>query len=184
MSWPYGNDYEYANSRLAGTILCPNGRPVYVKEVCPDGVYVRDFISGECLKLEYDQMDVTPPELGFFIIGEELFHLSRMPVRRYKQGLTYDNTYYKYLGGVAKRAEVELIRDALLSRANGRVSSQNITLIGPEWATYKGILYYKDLIKVGKHSDGFHLLEKYSYLKECLDEACEKYLPDSTENVD
>ncbi len=93
----YGNDYRYADSRLAGSMVRNlEGLPVYVDCVQEDGdvvaiVYENNVPNEKILSL--DDLDLTPVELGY--VNTEEFgavYACRRPMRRdWRQGLRHNN---------------------------------------------------------------------------------------------
>lgn len=103
MSWSYGDDYEYANSRISDTIVTHCGKPFRVYEVSPKltaiGYYL-DQSPDNLINVDCHEIDLTPVKLGY-AWHDRLMHLSRVPARRYKQGLRNDSIHRILIGGAA-----------------------------------------------------------------------------------
>lgn len=91
----YGNETEYAHTRITGTIVRLDGEPVYVTE--PVGgrsfrVKVLDDEQGDRHTVALTALDVSPVPLGFVNFLNVASYLVRMPKRRdYKQGTRMEN---------------------------------------------------------------------------------------------
>lgn len=96
MSINYGNDWEYANSRLSDTIVLKDKIPVYVYRVGSNGVVeyrtLGDFSKeGNC---SISDLDLTPLALGFLNTSIKTSYLYRVPTRNWKQGLRLQQIHY------------------------------------------------------------------------------------------
>lgn len=101
MSWSYGDDYEYANSRVSDTIITHNGKPFYVYEIRADlnayGYYLNQTPDDSIL-VQCQEIDLTPVRLGY-ANADQVVYVSRIPARRYKQGLRRDCVNKVKMGG-------------------------------------------------------------------------------------
>ena len=85
----YANDYEYAATRLNGTIICRNGMPLQVLEVMRDGnVICQTIITERRREFPLKDFDLSTPELGFINHKGGIHYLARVPKRDdWRQGL-------------------------------------------------------------------------------------------------
>lgn len=93
----YGNDIEYADSRLRYTFvkLLGSGEVVYVKQLHsdPPGVTLTNEEREFLVPWGRNLLDLTPITLGYTVKGTRpSIYLQRVPLRRdWRQGLRYDN---------------------------------------------------------------------------------------------
>lgn len=90
----YGDDWDYANSRLAGTVVRLDGEPVFVHSINPGMVGVLAKLNDLYNSFEADAkaLDLVPVPLGMCNFREQAHYLSRVPLRRdWKQGLRKEN---------------------------------------------------------------------------------------------
>ncbi len=91
----YGNDHNYAASRLEGTvIMTTGGEPVMVYGVYPDmSLSVHIIAEGKDIKLPAEEAVYTPVQLGYVNMkrGDALY-VVRKPMRRdWRQGMRKAN---------------------------------------------------------------------------------------------
>lgn len=188
----YGDDYEYADSRLAGTIVTLDGQPVYVHKVGVKMVANVSYLStfDNMIKCDAKQLDLHPVKLGYCNLGGGLAYLMRKPMRRdYKQGLRHGNFTssgdfpaeaigYKQLGDVILGKYPTF--GEVFKVATGVAKSLNpfkpVTKMGlawcREWAmTSGGVLCYKgnDVGKLLANTPTLN--EDYVHLRQALEEA-------------
>jgi len=166
--------WEYANTRLSGTIISlKTGAPIFVHSVGP-GFFVRynflveDFEKARVCKVS--EVNLEPVTLGFCNTPKGAVYLSRQPKRDdWRQGLR-DNTItsnpqrgkvpLKCIDEAIKGVKIPVERAIALSAETGRMIAFH-----RYWAVDKGKLYHKWYM-VGKISeDGVVFLEKYQYLE-------------------
>lgn len=176
----YGDDWDYANSRLQGTIVRLGDEPVFVHSVGPG-------MKAEVSKLEdiytnfttdANELNVTPVPLGMCNFGDTVSYLSRIPLRRdWRQGLRRENFKSSNIDHAAIPPDVlakvikgqyPSLKEALetVAKKKGAIAWHR------NWAVDSdGKLIYK-LSVVGTSKDGMLLLDKpYQYLAEALEEA-------------
>lgn len=138
----YGDDYEYANSRLAGTVVRVGEEPVMVDVIRPDLIAEVSFLEnfGDVVEVKLSELNLTPVPLGMCNTFRTVSYLSRLPMRRdWKQGLRKSNFICAYTG------QPELIKPADLC-----------TVIKGQYPTLKEC-YDKVAIKAdGKQSLAWH----------------------------
>ena len=113
----YGTDYEYASSRLNGTIIRKGKRPYLVREVSRDGTaHVETIINGNSREFKLSELDVSTPELGMVNCGRgRVCYLARVPRRDdWRQGLRKRTV--SVLGGEKVKVDNKLIYKAILGR--------------------------------------------------------------------
>lgn len=90
----YNQDYEYANSRLSGSFIFHNGYFSFIEGISGSGKVSLNYSDGINLYNLTEQLEnicIDSPSLGYFNMPMESIYLSRLPTRRYKQGLTTHN---------------------------------------------------------------------------------------------
>lgn len=95
----YGKDTAYASSRLLGSIIGYNGQPHYVKDSNEKDFYLSHTLTGEEVKVPFDQLDLSNPELGYVNYDSISCYVMRRPLRKYLQGLTPYNTVFHLKDG-------------------------------------------------------------------------------------
>lgn len=113
------NDWQYANSRLSGTIVrkvC--GSPFYVLEVRNGECIGRDLLAQKNESVKFKDMDLSPVPLGFASNAskDRVAFLARKPMRQdWRQGLRPNN--YRSLWGNDARSIPE---NSLVATIMGR----------------------------------------------------------------
>lgn len=178
----YGNDWEYASSRLAGTIVRVGDEPVFVFDVMPGMVAevapLKDL--NEQLQLKVDELCLVPVPLGMCNFQGQAHYLSRLPMRRdWKQGLRKENF-------MSKTIPVQLIKpDALRATIIGsypdrkkcleycRGGATQSAAWHRHWALDDdGKILYKAEGQVGEIvGDEFVIWDRFRYLREAFEEA-------------
>jgi len=90
----YGKDGNYANSRLADTVVSLLGKLVMVRHVTDDCIaHCQDLVSGEDMEVNLDELDVKPRKLGWVNTHKLSCHyLARIPLRQdWRQGMRERN---------------------------------------------------------------------------------------------
>lgn len=176
----YGIDWEYAQSRLQGTIVRLGDNPIFVHNIGPgmkaevstlEDIY-NVFIA------DAKEFNLIPVPLGMCNFDGLARYLSRIPLRRdWRQGLRREN-FCSNIGDHAAippetlakviKGEYPTFAEALKSVKEGAKSVAWCR----EWAvTSDGKLIYKRLA-VGVNKEGMLLLDKeFNYLAEALEEA-------------
>lgn len=178
----YGDDWNYADSRLAGTIVrLEDGEPVFVHgirhgmeaTVCKlSDLYNNQIVNANTLNL-------VPVPLGMCNFDKRAHYLSRIPMRRdWKQGLRKENF-------MSHTVHVQLIPPHILravivgeypplEECIAMCEKKEVTSAAwnRAWAvTVDGNLIYKEEGKVGVVKKGVLALdEQYRYLQEALQE--------------
>lgn len=90
----YGKDYDYANNRLAGTVIRLGDEPVFVHRIGRDGVaHICKLIdTQEDLFVKFEELNCVPVSLGMCNFEKTVSYLSRIPLRHdWRQGLRREN---------------------------------------------------------------------------------------------
>lgn len=89
----YGKDYHYAGTRLGGSLIRKkDGSPVMVDYVNEDTGEVLVYNhKGKESKVHLDDLDINPVKLGYCNSENSAAYFSRIPARRYRQGLRQEN---------------------------------------------------------------------------------------------
>lgn len=82
------DDVDYARARLNGTMVSYKGEPAFVDNVRDlDNVVISVWPrNGDFISVSVDDLDLTPPQLGFMNLQESCHYVTRMPMRQWKQG--------------------------------------------------------------------------------------------------
>lgn len=182
---------QYANSRLAGTIIrLGNGRPVTVIECEGAGEDIQvcySYLStGNRARGLYRlvEMDLTPVPLGWADHSRwDASYLVRIPKRNdWRQGLRLSN-YSSVFGSDKREITASNLSKTILGNflsfddaVDEAVNNGKITPFSREFAVgYRGKeveLYFKWFGKVGDvRNTKFDLSDKFSHLQEVLEEA-------------
>lgn len=177
----YGDDYEYADSRLAGTIVRLGDEPVMVGHVNADMTvdvsFLKDF--GPVVVVKLSDLNLKPVPLGMCNVGGTANYLARMPKRNdWKQGLRKGN--FLSFGDVeVAYINPAMLRDTIvcnyptLAECFEKVKKDSMAMAWcRDWAvTRGGYLLYKMYQEVGKITPQSHVLSPgYTYLEEALQE--------------
>lgn len=181
----YGDDYEYANTRLAETIVRLGEDPVFIHAV-EKGMKVMysrldqmDEFDPQAIELA--ELDLHPVKLGYINVRGGCDYLTRYPMRRdWRQGLRRGN--FGAIGGVLDPMRIsykdldKCIRGQYPSFARV-LAAKSSAAWHREWAVKKlpgeaPVLWYKGQKEVGTIDDGVPVLsERFIYLREALKEA-------------
>ena len=90
----YGQDYDYASSRIKNTIVKYEGLPVYVQYLCPEEGYadISTPWGSDQRRVNSEDLDMSPIPLGIVNVANDISFIMRKPARHYKQGLDNENT--------------------------------------------------------------------------------------------
>lgn len=177
----YGNDYEYANSRLEGTVVRLKGKPVYISSVGQEMTANVSYLTSieEIFKVTVDELDLKPVPLGYCNRRGSTSYLMRMPMRRdWRQGTRIANMRaegafppdvlaYKELDPVI-RGEYPTLKECLefVGQRGGRTMAWC-----REWAVGSDSQLFHKSELVGSIVDGVPTLDKTnSYLSQALGE--------------
>lgn len=174
----YGKDWEYANTRLQGTIVRLGEEPVFVHEVVRGGVAnlakLKDIYND--FKVDMNELNLVPVPLGMCNFNDQVSYLSRVPLRRdWRQGLRRENFISNNVPHSAVPPDVlgAVIEGVYptLQEALEKASKGISTAFHRHWAvTRDNILVYKR-DNVGVVHKGMLLLDReYQYLAEALEE--------------
>lgn len=173
----YANDYRYADSRLAGTIVMLGKTPVSVDYVDEDtgATKCRTLLTGSERTVHYSELDLRPVKLGYCNTGLGCTWLARKPMRNdWRQGLRHQSLF-------SDTQPVALITGKMLGRVIlGQYPSfeeacaeafNKPTAFGRNWAVEGTNLMHGVLGVVGSIIDGEAILsENFMFLQEDLGE--------------
>jgi hypothetical protein len=170
--------------RLGSSLVMHKGRPFYVVEI--DGLQVSGYYTDTQkigrFTLPNKQLDIRPVPLGYVNTTSDVLYCSRLPHRRYKQGLNSANLVVNKrvhsLDRLIKSVSMaKLINNEFPSMedAYARMNKHSGCAFHRYWAFVRqddGVhLHYRG-IEVGKYQSGnLVLLENFTYLKEELEDA-------------
>jgi hypothetical protein len=164
---------DYASSRLDGTCIRDSqGNLIYVHHVGGSRtVSCFDIKSLESKSLRLSDLDATPIPLGMAQVSEHAYFLHRKPVRRYRQGISWDN-----LSGYTGPA---LPRD----HSAYRILLQPVENVYPNWET--ALLMLEDRYKTVAISRNFALTDKGLVLyRQTKDSQCGKLTKSNRVSLD
>jgi hypothetical protein len=176
----YGDDWEYANSRLNGTIVRLGDDPVFVHSV--NRGMVADLAKLDDIYNNYQadarELNLVPVPLGMCNFEGTISYLSRIPMRRdWRQGLRRENFTSSGVNHAAIppheldkviRGQYPTCQEALVMIDKG--------VLGVAWARHWGVtkdgrLHYKWDVVGKRVGERFVLDDPYRHLYEALEEA-------------
>lgn len=180
----YGDDYEYASSRLAGTIVRLGAEPIIIDDVYPDLNVIAAKLTDikTFFKAKLSDLNLKPVELGFANYKGNASYLTRRPMRRdWKQGLRLGN-FISLSGWDAGMIPPDVLSQVILNQyptfdeCKGMVKSgKGAATIAwhRHWAlSSHGVVIYKGTTQVGQLSKGGEIVlsDDYLHLREYLQE--------------
>lgn len=95
---------EDVGMRLANCVVMYDGKPVMLGDVMHNAeeqsviINARYLSNGRnfIISLPDEKLDLTPVPVGYVNYGKDAVYVSRVPVRRYKQGLCHHNMRTRY----------------------------------------------------------------------------------------
>lgn len=174
------------NMRLSNSLVMHDGEPFYITEIegtTVYGLYTEDQERGE-FTLPTKKLDIRPVPLGYVNTARHAAYCTRMPHRRYKQGL---NSACIVID-IPLQGKDEMIRSKAMARAIlGKYPSIDEVIEKLDvnarsaafhryWALSKNAKKEYDLSYRGLHVGAFErgnlsLMENYRYLAEELEDA-------------
>lgn len=185
----YGNDSNYAHTRISGTIVMYNGQPVYVDQVLTSEETKKPTAVVRWLSpnqhqasfiVDLSNLEVCTPPLGYANYEGMASYITRKPMRNdWRQGIRHNNllSVYGYdIGSLPTEALYPLLineypkyKDCLkfLEEDTGNRHSQ---AWAKDWAiNISGELLYRFGNVVGTIKNGEPILEeKFNYLSDSL----------------
>lgn len=92
----YGMDWDYARSRLKGSVIKYLGKPVFVDAYYDNHVVNMCYLGDDFWfveKFSPETFDLSPVKLGYSNIMLGITYLARIPARYWKQGLTQETLF-------------------------------------------------------------------------------------------
>lgn len=185
----YGNDYQYASSRLKDSVVMCDGKPIYVQEISGKGLVTATNLSnGKMETFLLDDIDLTPIQLGYINSKDRACFGYRYPSRTYKQGLTkYNfgahNFYETYHSKSVVRTILNIypsLEDCLEQAINHEIDSIAFSrdfAVGFAEEDLKCPLFYRD-VRVGYiswnnkgNNCNYELHNRFEFLQEVLEKA-------------
>jgi len=177
----YGDDWEYADTRLSDTVVTHNGKPLHIMAITDRMTAVAlCLVTGDDVEVNAIELDLTPVKLGYCNYNKKVFYVCRVPVRRYKQGLRRENMSCVSLTGLPSMLSYQYLVNTIMdvfptfgkclaSVGNNRISSM---AWHRDWAMDSNLdVYYRGNDRVGHVEGGVVVLGKqFTYLKEALSE--------------
>jgi len=177
MSWPYSDDWEYANSRLAETVVTHNERPFFVYNV-RDGVANGYYLDhpANCT-VDAKELDTIPVKLGYANFNGKCYYLTRVPKRRdWRQGLRRENMYSIPSQGI-RVLDWRVIGQTILGKYPTFKKCVQVARTGKQLAWHRqwalsgvGVLYRGELVGRVDEEGNITLDKEFNYLKEALAE--------------
>jgi hypothetical protein len=196
----YGKDYAYAATRLDGTVASlNNGTPIFIQKVRNNGAVEYNLLTeidnpvDRFHQVILDGVCTSPVLLGYANTDYGAVYVTRMPVRRYKQGLRRGENMLCLNGDPRQvtwaqidlciKGEYPSFKEAknILSNTAGYVSpfkglankKKDSVAWHRHWALKSdGCFEYRGEFLAGKLIQGVpELYSKYLYLKEKLEES-------------
>jgi hypothetical protein len=189
----YGEEYEYAHDRLAGSVVRKDGVPCLIQNVEGDGFTTyRNLGSAKWLEDQLENFNLEPIPLGFVnTFKQGLVYAYRLPARKFRQGLRADTFYYAGPPQFKIRYDSpDLINTALNIFPSVESCAENVIVeeyqygcaFNRHWAIGKkkkggmSLLFMtKPVGTIDFHHDGekpqIKLENRFKYLEECLGEA-------------
>lgn len=177
MSWPYSDDWEYANSRLAETVVSHNERPFFVYNV-RDGVATGYYLDNPEQRLvNAKELDTIPVKLGYANFNGKCYYLTRVPKRRdWRQGLRKENMESIPRQGI-RVLDWRVIGQTILGKYPTFKKCLQVASTGKQlawhrqWALSGGDVLYRGEWVGRVDAEGNITLDKeFTYLKEALAE--------------
>ena len=173
----YNEEYEYANTRLSGSIVMLGNKPIVVTNVDGFGTVMSEELgTGEPVVCPLGDINVDPVPLGYLNKGSKCFYLARIPRRKdWRQGLRTRTLAvlnadvltisHKNLAKCISGKYPTLTR---CIKALGRVDS---IAFSRKFAlnSRKELLYKEIVVGALLESGKFKLYTEYQYLYELLD---------------
>lgn len=181
----YAREFEYANTRLAGTYCLKDGKPTRVEMVMHDGNVMCQRLDGEEFVCNLDDLQVKGIKLGYINTPATAMFLARVPKRRdWRQGLRAANVVIINRGKVAKvhngtLHEMMMHYDkqflaarSVLARSSQYVGGKHLAW-SRDWCAAKRGLYYRGsrnpVATYDNEKRRVTMLPGYHHLKESLE---------------
>ena len=184
----YQKDYEYARSRLTGSVVRRKGVGVYVDNVNLDGdCSILELGENDYTIVPLSELDVSPTPLGYVNTNKGVTYAYRKPARYYKQGLTTSNfagrpfkvdLMSKDLASTIRGVFPKLLaclEDVICEEAPSRAFSRDFAFSG-NYERGTRLFYRGKPVGWAAHNKAgegvnFQLETENSYLQEALEEA-------------
>lgn len=181
----YGDDWDYAGSRLNGSIVAKGKDPMLIMEVGRMGVVGHNLRTGDAENCKLSDLDVKPFKLGYLNFRGGVGYLARIPKRQdWRQGLRRGNCSFTHMtvdtrfDPSSREFCLSLSKTVSLEYPSYEASYKKAINRGVAVAFHRhwaissdGNLLYKNGETVGVCAEGGPVLDKkYGHLKEYLEE--------------
>lgn len=182
MNNAYGDDWDYADTRLATTVVRHAYKPFLVNRVDAGGVVRGQYLDEKLPRTTHvplDQLQLTPVSLGFVNTEEGACYVVRIPKRNdWRQGLrrgTMRSLTCKPTEAISLRDLSDTIKGiypTIEACRNIVPHTGTVAWCRNFCITNDGGIMYKNLGIVGRFAGAeFRLSDEFSYLQEALEDS-------------
>lgn len=176
------DNVNYANERLVGTICMVNKQATNILAIKAKTVAHTPLRTGVQMNNKIEELDITPPTLGYINYNNIATYATRMPVRKYKQGLVLP--YIHLLNGWAMREIpsinlADMLEDSYPSYQDTidvlhKKKDLAVIAFSHDFAMCNNLqLYHRGIYHVGeaKKNGNWELFDQYHWVAEGLEVA-------------
>lgn len=178
----YGTDYSYASERLTGSVVQSiDATPILIRDIAGQNVTISKLSDIDTYyTIQLSDIDLTPVKLGWINYKNGLAYVTRIPTRKWKQGLTSENLHIVYVDpGISVRTATKEMGKTILGdypsfqKVFQAYTENTKKAFSRNWAFNSSFVMYNGR-KVGIVQDGEILLYKKDYyLREFFKEVTE-----------
>lgn len=186
MTWMYGDDYDYAATRLDGTVVRVGSIPVRVDSIGGDGrALVTTLATGKQSLVDVRELNLRPVPLGYVNHGMVAAYLCRMPMRNdWRQGLRPESMYVLNNFMDKRHLSDRALHDTIVGEYPPLAACLELVSNGAatslawhrHWAVASKArrisIHYKGEVVGGINNGNVVLNKSNKHLMECLNEAC------------
>ena len=178
----YYTNQAYAAGRLEGTIVNTiQGDPVFVEEVKASYYLVKKLTDHKLFEIKPEDINLIPVKLGWYNDDDDAYYITRVPCRKWKQGLNPENMA---IDGVYKNPiKIKWIDIKLHNTIKGIYPTYHIVInslktvpslkkraFHRQWAVDKdGLLWYSGWVVGHIVNDIPYLTKQNNYLKDVFE---------------
>lgn len=175
----YSDNYDYAVRRLVSTFIRHKGEVVYVHGISKKFEVSVQFPDETMSNVSMSDIELEPIRLGFVNYDKEVGHISRIPARKYQQGLSYDNSEVVWASDKGLPGPRYLQAKFLTHTHKGIFPSYGEALekgkaFSRSFAAYNEKLFYKGKLVGAALETGPFLAPRYEYLQNNLNRSLSK----------
>lgn len=171
---------DYANSRLAGTIVRLKGIPILVERIVGDKAWYHKLSNTELKACKLNDLDINPVPLGYANTLFGATYVTRTPMRQdWRQGLRRQT-----IRTIPERIEVDFaslertimgvyptLKECQKQLAADPFGVQTMAFSRSFAVDRTDQLYYKGRFNIGKVGlFGYNLADKFDWLRETVEE--------------